>query len=89
MIAALLSCRLTATAMLGPLAYWPMRDPIPVDRFWLLLLLPLVLAISVVYKTIKIDDLSKLPRQAATLAVQIVAFMILAAAVLWLITEMV
>ena len=84
-----LLCRLTATALHGLLAYSPLREPIPVDRFWLLLLLPLILVISVVYKTIKIDDLSKLPRQAATLAVQIVAFMILAAAALWLITEMV
>ncbi|MCE9588996.1 MAG: hypothetical protein K8S99_00550 [Planctomycetes bacterium] len=76
--------------MLSPLlmlAYTPFRDPMPLDTYWLLLLPPLVLAIALVYKTIKLDDLSLLPRQATFLAGQIIAFMVLAAAALWLITE--
>lgn len=69
------------------LAYVVFRDPLPLDTYWLLLLPPLVLAISLVYKTIKLDDLSLLPRQAVFLTGQILAFMGMAAAALWLITE--
>lgn len=71
------------------LAYRPFLDPLPLDRWWLLLLPPLALGIAVVYKTIKLPNLSNLPQQAAMLAAQIVAFMILAAAALWLITQVV
>jgi len=67
----------------------PFLAPLPLDRYWLLLLLPLVVAIAIVYKTIKLEDLSQLPRQAAFLTGQIVAFMVLAAAALWLVTEVV
>lgn len=75
--------------MIGLLAYIPLLDPLPLDGWWLVLMLPLTLAISVVYKTIKLDDLDQLPRQAVVLWGQIVAFMILAAAGLWLLTELV
>lgn len=68
--------------------YRPFLDPLPLDTYWLMLLPPLVLAIAVIYKAIKLDDLSLLPRQALFLAGQIVAFMILAAVALWLITEL-
>ena len=47
------------------LAYTPFLEPLEVDRYWLVLILPLALAISVVYKTIKLADLSQVPRQAA------------------------
>lgn len=69
------------------LALRPLLDPLPLDDYWLLLLVPLALAIAIVYKTIKTDDLSRLPRQAAVLTGQILAFMALAAAALWLLTE--
>jgi hypothetical protein len=77
---------LLASASLA--GYRPFLDPLPLDTYWLLLLPPLVLAIAVIYKTIKLDDLAQLPRQALFLAGQIVAFMALAAAALWLITEL-
>lgn len=78
-------------ASVGPLTlgFRPFLDPLPIDRYWMLLLLPLVVGISVVYKTIKVDRLEKLPREAAVLAAQIVAFMIMAAVALWLLTELV
>ncbi|MCW5853711.1 MAG: hypothetical protein KIT87_26830 [Anaerolineae bacterium] len=69
-------------------AYTPFLDPLPVDRWWLLLLLPLVAVISIVYKAIKIDDLRQLPRQAASLAAQILVFLVLTAAALLLISEL-
>lgn len=76
---------------IGPavLAFRPFLDPVPVDRYWMLLLLPMVIAIAVVYKTIKTDRLEKIPREATVLAAQIVAFMVMAAAALWMLTELV
>lgn len=79
---------MTGLAALSLLAYRPFLDPLPVQSYWLLLP-PLVIVIAIVYKTIKLDDLARLPRQAAVLAAQIVAFMLLAAAALWLIVELV
>ena len=75
----------------GPalLAFRPFLDPVPVDQYWMLMLLPMVIAIAVVYKTIKTDRLEKIPREATVLAAQIVAFMVMAAAALWMLTELV
>ena len=70
-------------------AIQPFHQPLPLDDYWIVLLLPMVLAISAVYKAIKTEDLSQLPRQAVSLAFQIIAFMILAAAMLWLVTELI
>lgn len=70
-------------------SYRPFLDPLPLDTWWLMLLPPLVVAVAVVYKTIKLDDLRRLPRQAVILSAQIIVFMILAAAALWLLTELV
>lgn len=78
---------MTSVTMLT-LAYRPFLDPLPLDAWWLMLLPPLVLAVSVVIKTIRLQDLSQLPRQATLLALQIIIFMGLAAAGLWLITEL-
>ena len=68
-------------------AYRPFLDPLPLDRYWLFFLLPLAIVIGIVYKTIKLNDLSQLPKHALHLSVQILVFMVIAAAVLWLITE--
>lgn len=71
-------------------AVWkPLLQPLPVDRYWMWLMPPLLIAIAVVWKSIKIDDPARLPRQAASLAAQFVVLMIAAAAVLWLIVELV
>ena len=75
-------------ALIIPLGYVPFRDPWAVDGQWLLLLLPLIVGISVVYKTIKLADLHRLPREATVMSLQLVAFMILVAAALWLLTEL-
>jgi len=72
-----------------PLGFRPFLEPLPIDGYWMLLLIPMVIAISVVYKTIKTDRLHKIPREASVLAAQIVAFMALAAAALWMLTELV
>ena len=69
-------------------AWRPFLDPIPVGAFWIFLFFPIAFAISVVYKTIKLEDLSKLPAAAVWLTVQITVFMIASAFVLWGLIEL-
>jgi hypothetical protein len=69
------------------LAFTPFLQPLAIDRYWLLLAMPLVVAVATVYKTLKLDDLSQLPWQVVRLTGMIVAFMVLAAAALWLVSE--
>ncbi len=71
------------------LGYRPLLEPLPVGPYWLWLLPPLAVVVAVVYKAIKLEDLAALPRQAAFLALQIIVFMVLAAAALWVIVEVV
>jgi len=51
--------------------------------------LPLAVAIADVYNTIRMDTVDRLPKESARLTAQIIVFMALAAALLWLITEQV
>ena len=75
--------------MFHQLAYIPFLEPLDLsDGALLFLLIPLVVIITTVYKAIKLEDLSQLPRQALWLSLQIVVFMILMAAVLWLLSEL-
>ncbi|MFI4861050.1 MAG: hypothetical protein ACIAXF_10255 [Phycisphaerales bacterium JB063] len=67
-----------------PPAYRPFLEPAPIDRYWLWLLPPLVLAVSIVYRTIKSHDLSEVPRRAAYLSFQVAVFMVAAAVLLWI-----
>lgn len=70
------------------LAYRPFIDPLPIGNSaaWVLLFVPLVILVSLAYKTIKLRHLGKLPRQSALLSLQIFAFMGVAAAALWALT---
>ena len=79
---------LLAAASSRSVAYTPFLHPLDIDRYWLGLLIPLALSISIVYKTIKLDEPSQLPRQITIMTAQIISFMVVAAAVLWLVSEL-
>ena len=70
--------------MIAFLAYTPFLDPIPIwsNKVWPWLLLPLAIAVSVVYKSIKCGSMRRVPREAAGIAMWIVLGMVAAAAVL-------
>jgi hypothetical protein len=71
--------------MLTILAYTPFFDPLPIwakPWFWPLLLLPLCLAVAVVYKCVRCREMSSVPREATGLFITIVLGMILTAAAL-------
>ncbi len=66
------------------LTWRPLLDPMPIDALWLWLSLPLILVICIVYKAVRLHDLSLLWRQSAWLAVQVMAFFGLVAMGVWI-----
>jgi hypothetical protein len=67
------------------LAYMPFFDPLPIwvkPWCWPLLLLPLCLAVAVVYKCVRCREMSRVPREATGLFITIVLGMALTAAAL-------
>jgi len=75
--------------VLMTLAWRPFLDPLPLHTGWMFLAIPLAVAIAVVYKTLKLDDLAALPSEATRLTVIILIALVAAAAGLWALTEIV
>lgn len=63
-------------------AYTPFWQPMPLWDIWYVLLIPLCLGISIVYKAVKCREMNQVPKEAATIFVMIVLGMALAGAVL-------
>lgn len=80
---------MTVAAALAPVwgAAFPIMRPLRFDAYWLLLMAPLVIGISVTYKAINLEDLSMLPRESMLMASQIVVFMVVAAAIIFAMTQ--
>jgi hypothetical protein len=72
----------TALALGEAGGYRPFWNPLPVWDYWYVLLLPLCLGISIVYKSIKCHTMRQVPREAAEIFATIIFFMVLAAAAL-------
>lgn len=64
------------------------HHPMPVSSAWPLFLPPLLLAVALVYRTLKTTDLRRLPREAGALFAQMLLLLTLAAVVLWVLTEL-
>jgi hypothetical protein len=70
---------------LADVQYVPFVYPLPIwvsPWIWPLLLLPLCLAVAIVYKGVRCNRMSLVPREAAGLFITIVLGMVLTAAVL-------
>jgi NAD/NADP transhydrogenase beta subunit len=71
-----------------PLAYTPFVDGLPVWNYWMWLILPMIVGVSIVYKCVKCAKMSEVPKQAAIIAVMItlglLAAAIALAAVTWI-----
>ena len=63
-------------------AFRPFWQPLPVWDYWYLLLVPLCLGVSIVYKSIKCHRMSQVPREAGVIFLMILAGMTFAGAVL-------
>jgi len=71
------------------LAWAPFVEPLPVWDYWPLLLLPLCAGLSVVYKSIRCDDMRRVPREATALFATIIFALIAAAVLIWLLVKVV
>jgi hypothetical protein len=69
-------------------AFKPFWQPLPVWDRWYLLLLPLCVGVSIVYKSIKCRDMRQVPREAGVIFVMILLGMAVAAAALMLIVRL-
>jgi hypothetical protein len=71
------------------LAYRPFLDPLPVwdNSRWPWLLLPLCLAVSLVYKSIRCRSMKEVPKETLQITVTIIAGMAAAALVLALLVR--
>ncbi len=70
------------TALLA--SYTPLLQPLPLWDYWVWLIIPLCVAVSVVYKTIKCQHVHQIPREAAGITLWIITAMIGVAAGVWL-----
>ena len=75
--------------ILAEVAYRPFKDPLPVwqNSRWPWLLLPLCLAVALVYKSIRCKSMKRVPREAGVLTAVIITGMVAAAVVLGLIVR--
>jgi len=72
------------------LAYRPFLDPLPYSwDFWPWLLLPLVVGVAVVYKSIKCRTMKQVPREAAGITLWILAGLAAAAVILVTIVKLI
>jgi hypothetical protein len=60
----------------------PFLQPMPVWNYWYLLLLPLCIAVAVVYKAIKCHSMKRVPREALAIIVWILVSFVAAGAAL-------
>lgn len=61
----------------------PFRQPLPVWDYWYLLLIPLCVGISIVYKSIKCREMKQVPREASVIFIMIMLGMTATAAALY------
>jgi len=66
----------------GSVPYRPFVSPLPLWDYWYLLILPLCLAVAIVYKAMKLPDMKQVPRQSLLITLWIVVGMSIAAAAL-------
>jgi hypothetical protein len=66
-------------AALASVGYRPFLDPLPVWDWWYLLIIPLTLLFSLVYKSVRCSDVRRIPREALVISFWILAFMVAAA----------
>jgi hypothetical protein len=67
--------------------YKPFLHALPIWDYWYLLIVPLCLGISIVYKSMKCPSMRQVPRQAAVITVWILAAMAAAGAVLVIVVK--
>lgn len=63
--------------MIWTLAWRPFLDPLPLEQWWYLLLVPLALLISIGYKAVRVGDMRRYWRDVVIMTAQVILVMIL------------
>lgn len=58
------------------LALRPFLDPLPFERYWYLLIIPIALGVAMAYKAVRVWDMKRFWRDVIVMTAQIVAGMI-------------
>lgn len=69
------------------LAYTPFLQPLGVWDYWVWLLLPLCFAISMVYQSVRVENMRRVPLEAVRATIWIVSAMAIAAVALLLLVR--
>lgn len=69
------------------LAYIPFLDPIDVHRWWFVLLIPMALGVSVVYKAVRMSSMERYWRHVASMTAGIIMGIILLGAAFYVFIE--
>lgn len=72
---------------MGVLAYTPFLDPIDAHRWWFLLLIPMAIGVSVVYKAVRMVSLERYWRHVASMTTGIIMGIILLGAAMYVLIE--
>ncbi len=72
---------------MSPLAFRPFLDLLPFWDYWIVLILPLCLAVSIVYKSMKCRYMAQVPWEASVIFVWIIGGFAAAAAALMLLVK--
>ena len=73
----------------APRAYRPFIDPLDLHNVWWFTLIPLALGISMAYKAVRLEDLSRFWKQSLLMTVQVVAGMIGLAVAAFIVVELI
>lgn len=71
------------------LAWAPFVEPMPVWDYWWVLLVPLCAGLAVVYKSIRCDDMRRVPREATAIFLTILVGLVAAALAFWTLVKIV
>jgi hypothetical protein len=76
--------------LLGEYAYrWPFVQPLPLWDWWWVLLVPLVVGVGLVWKSLKCQYVRQIPWQTMTISLWILGGFVGAAGVLWVVGRVV
>lgn len=58
------------------LGWRPFIDPVDAHAWWFLLLLPIAFLVSLAWKSVRVDDVKKLPRPVVVMTAQVILAML-------------
>ncbi len=73
--------------MATSLAWVPVVEPMPIEGFWLWWMVPMVVLICLTYRTMRAQRMADVARETLVMSLQVLAFMVGVAIVLFIVTD--